>query len=132
MVAAAYLDASALVKLIVEERESPVLRTYLAKVTDWLTSRVAEVEVARTVRRRTDIPEPDLTALWSPVSFIELDSLIAALAASLLPAALRSLDAIHLATAITAGPSAAFVTYDDRLAAAARANGLKVESPGAA
>jgi predicted nucleic acid-binding protein len=64
------------------------------------------------------------------VQSIELDADIAARASGLHPPRLRSLDAVHLASALTLEPELdAFVTYDDRQAAAARGAGLVVESP---
>jgi predicted nucleic acid-binding protein len=64
------------------------------------------------------------------VDVVEFDVAIARSAAALGPSALRTLDAIHLATAMALGPELdAFVTYDDRLAEAARAVGLPVVRP---
>ena len=66
----------------------------------------------------------------SGLQFIELGADTTELAGSLAPARLRSLDAIHLASALAVAPELdAFVTYDARLADAARAAGLEVVVP---
>jgi uncharacterized protein len=125
-----YLDASALVKLLVSEPGSDALRAFLADVRSRVTSRIAAVEVSRAVARRPGLERVAVDALLGSVSFRELDSGVARIAASVRPVALRSLDAIHLASALTLLPALdAFVTYDDRLGDAARAQGLRVESP---
>jgi predicted nucleic acid-binding protein len=67
------------------------------------------------------------------VVLIDMDAALLDEAASVEPPGLRSLDAIHLATATLLGDElAAFLVYDTRLAAAARGAGLPVASPGAA
>jgi len=134
-VTACYLDASALVKLATQEAESDALRRDLAGYRDRLTSRLATVEVPRAIARRG--PESVAAAgdaverTLETVTVIELDDDVASVAAGLEPARLRSLDAIHLASALVIRDElSAFVTYDTRLAAAARAAGLTVEMPG--
>ena len=127
-----YLDASALVKLATEEAESEALRTHLAAYGSRISSRVATVEVPRALARKGGAEGVAVT--WAEVIgslvLIELDELVAAAAADLVPAALRSLDAIHLATAKALGNDLkAFVTYDARLADAARAAGMTVVAP---
>ncbi len=67
----------------------------------------------------------------SGVALIPLDERIAQVAATIDPLMLRTLDAIHLASALSLGGVEAFVTYDARLAAAAAGAGLAVASPGA-
>lgn len=132
---ACYLDASALVKLTTREAESDALRRELAGYRDRLTSRLATVEVPRALARRG--PETAATArnaaahALEAMTVIELDEELASVAAGLEPATLRTLDAIHLASALTLGDElSAFVTYDTRLGAAARAAGLNVVMPG--
>jgi predicted nucleic acid-binding protein len=69
-------------------------------------------------------------AVLDSLVIVGLDSRIATRAAGLAPASIRSLDAIHLATALELGADlTAFVCYDDRLSAAAAALGLQVKSP---
>jgi predicted nucleic acid-binding protein len=125
-----YADASALVKLVVEERESESARVYLSGDVTVVVSRVGLVEAFRAVRRSdTEAPAP-WDALVAHISLRELDQSIADRAASLEPASLGTLDAIHLATALEMrGEIDAFLTYDARLAAAARAHRLPVVSP---
>ncbi len=125
----AYLDASALVKLIVEEAESVALNRWYVQAERLVTSRVGVVETIRASARRPCDPL-HRDRIISDVEVLELDPLIAAVAATLAPPALRTLDAIHLATALALLPDLdAFVTYDDRLAEAARAIGLPVVRP---
>lgn len=125
-----YADASALVKLVLREPESDALRHYLAALPEPATSRLAFVEVHRAFRRLGEDPVDATQALWDRTVFIELDASIAESAAEIGPATLRSLDAIHLASALAlADELEAFVTYDARLADAARSAGLTVVAP---
>lgn len=128
---AVYLDASALVKLVVTEAESRALRAYLATTNRRLSSRIAEVEVSRAIRRVVQPgDEAQVSAVLSGLQFIELDARISAVAASVTPPTLRSLDAIHLASALVLREEVdALLTYDARLADAARAVGLEVVAP---
>jgi predicted nucleic acid-binding protein len=127
-VTTAYVDASALVKLIVDEPGALALRRFLAGFDEHLTSRVGIVETRRALARGS--ADADATVrMLAPVAPVELDAAIAATAAVLQPATLRTLDAIHLATALALYHVDAFVTYDDRLADAARSIGLPVASP---
>lgn len=129
-----YLDASALVKLATAESESLALRAWLREKSPLLTSRISAVEVARAIGRKDASSvargrEATRDAFTS-VAIAELDAGIANRAAELSPASLRALDAIHLATALAIGDElTAFVTYDVRLADAARAAGLEVVAP---
>lgn len=126
-----YADASALVKLVLREPESDALRHYLAALPEPATSRLALVEVHRAFRRLGEDPEVDsMLAVWDRTIFIELDASIAESAAEIGPPTLRSLDAVHLASALAlADELEAFVTYDARLADAARSAGLTVVAP---
>ncbi len=128
----AYVDASAVVKLVLREAESNALREFLMAQPSPLTSRIATVEVRRAIGRATEAPYEDaLAAVWDRVEIIELDTAIADAAALVAPRSIRSLDAIHLASALAvADELQAFVTYDVRLAEAAVSSGLPVESPG--
>lgn len=126
-----YLDASALAKLVLSEAESGALRAYLAATFRRLSSRVAEVELSRAVARMAR-PGGDaqVRAVLSGLQFIELDARISAEAASVDPPTLRSLDAVHLASALAVREELeAMITYDARLADAARAAGLEVVAP---
>jgi predicted nucleic acid-binding protein len=131
MPGAAYLDSSALLKLVVEEAGSRALSDYLAE-RDRCTSVVSRVELARAVRRHGLGGGAIGLAgrVLESVELLSLDDEVLSRAGELGPPALRSLDAIHLASALTLGPELdAFVTYDRRLASAAEGAGLRVESP---
>jgi uncharacterized protein len=128
-----YLDASALVKLATPEAETDALRAKLGTYDARVTSRLATVEVARALRRRgaASAALGDAVAeAFSGLAIVELDEAIAVSAGSIDPPTLRSLDAIHLASALALGPDlGSVVTYDLRLADAARAAGLEVIAP---
>lgn len=128
-----YVDSSALVKLVLRESESDALRDYLTALPDPATSRIAVVEVHRAMARYAGEPEvAAIAAVWDRTVFIELEASVAESAAGIGPPALRSLDAIHLASALAlADDLESFVTYDARLADAARAAGLAVVAPSA-
>ena len=129
MTALAYVDASALVKLVVDEPESAALLRWYVEAERLVTSRIGIVETVRASSRRPHDRARRNRVLTDLVVY-ELDSAIAAVAAALEPPVLRTLDAIHLATALALVPDLdAFVTYDDRLAEAARALGLPVVRP---
>jgi uncharacterized protein len=122
-----YLDASAITKLIIEEPESADLERLVAGK-PLATSRVAVVEVTRAVARAD--PGADPWGVLSRLAFVELDADLVRLAGATGGPSLRSLDAVHIASALRlASQVAAFVTYDDRQAAAARAAGFEVLAP---
>jgi predicted nucleic acid-binding protein len=126
----AYLDASALVKLVTSEDDTDALRAFLATRPSRATSIVAIVEVRRAVLRRAPAALEAVSAPLAGVAVLSLDEEIAGRAGLVEPATLRTLDAIHLASAETLGADLeAFVTYDERLATAARAARLPVASP---
>jgi hypothetical protein len=129
-----YLDASAIVKLVVPERETDALLEALARWPDRVSSALARVEIhralwragaARALRARAD-------AVLAALVLVRLDDQVLSRASSFRDPALRALDAIHLATALSLGDDPdAFLTYDARLAVAARRQRLNVEHPGA-
>ncbi len=126
-----YLDASAIVKMIVAERGSGELLAFLAGARSLATSVVAAVEVPRAIARY----RPDSRALAASVldgmTLIGFSSRQATEAATVRPLTLRSLDAIHLAAALNVRDELrAFVTYDRRLADAARLVDVPALSPG--
>jgi predicted nucleic acid-binding protein len=93
------------------------------------SSVIGVIEMRRAVARRTDQFER-LDEILRSVVVLDVDKVVAAMAATLRPAALRTLDAIHVASAQgLVGELDAFVTYDDRLADAARMIGLPVVRP---
>jgi hypothetical protein len=129
LTAVAYADASALVKLALDEAESGALRRWFVEAERVATSLLGIVETQRAVRRRAHDPE-HLQAVVRSIDVIGFDPDVARLAGDLQPSPLKTLDAIHLATALRLLPDLdAFVTYDDRLADAARALGLPVVRP---
>lgn len=128
-----YLDSSALVKLVLPEAESGALLESLAAWPACVTSELARVEVIRAARRAAADPEVEQRAenVMASLHLLKLDGDILDLAARLEPRTLRSLDAIHLASALSLGEDlGAMVIYDGPLAAAATASGLKVVAPG--
>lgn len=133
-----YVDASAVVKTVLEEKESPALRTYLADV-QVASSELLLTEVPRAVRRvaAEDSKVPLESSLQRAAEQIEsmalrpVDDALLIGAGLLAEPALRSLDAIHVVTALHVYPIDAFVTYDKRQAAVARLAGLQAVSPGA-
>jgi predicted nucleic acid-binding protein len=129
MTGLAYVDASALAKLVLDEPDSPEMRRWYVEATRVVMSRVGIVETQRAAQRRAH-DAAHLRVILDSVEAIELDAGIALTAAAVGPATLKSLDAIHLATALALVPDLdAFVTYDDRLAEAARNLGLPVVRP---
>lgn len=125
----AYVDAAALVKLVVPEAESPQMHRWYTESERVVTSRIGIVETRRASARHGD-DRDQLRILVQSVEVVELTRDIADRASAIAPAVLRALDAIHLATAVELGGELdAFVTYDDRLAEAARAVGLPVVRP---
>ena len=124
----AYLDASALVKLVSVEQESAGLMRFLGQFDEMTTSRVGLIETRRAAARLPATTQP-VSLVPESVDTIELTPAIASVAATVGPTSLRTLDAIHLASALAVFAVDAFVTYDARLAAAARAVGLTVAAP---
>lgn len=126
-----YLDTSALVKLVVAEAETDALRTWLAEAeSELVASDLVRTELMRAVRRV--VPDRALVArdVLDAVTLVEVTSALFTEAGRLGPPDLRSLDAIHLAVALDLGDDLeGLVTYDERLAAAAMANGVAVVDP---
>lgn len=127
---ATYVDSSALVKLAAREPESAALRRYLARRRPLVSSALARTEVMRAllphgseaVRRGRDV--------LARVELLRVNDRILDAAGVLVPADLRSLDAIHLASAEALGSDlGGFVTYDERLANAAAERGFRVVAP---
>jgi uncharacterized protein len=124
-----YVDASALVKLAVAEADSAAMHRWYVESERVATSRIGLIE-ARRAASRGNVDRAHLRFVLDSLEVIEVDARVADRAAGLGPSALRTLDAIHLASALELGQELdAFVTYDGRLAEAARAVGLPVVSP---
>ena len=127
-----YLDSAAVVKLVHAEAESAALRVWLDEraETGWLSSVLTEIESFRALARYAPEAASRLPAVLDLIDLIPLDPPIRILAQTARPATVRSLDAIHLGTALhTRRTLTAFVTYDRRLLDAARTAGLPVDSP---
>jgi predicted nucleic acid-binding protein len=124
-----YVDTSALVKLVIREVESDAVDRYLTDA-DMVSSTLLLVEARRGTLRRAPAKLPHLDLVLRRVEMIEISSAVVEAASRLPDPALRSLDAIHLATALLVREDVeAVLTYDDRLAAAAAAHGLAVTAP---
>ena len=127
---AIYVDSSAVVKLAVREPESASLRRYLGRHQPLVSSALARTEVVRAllpvgpdaVRRGREV--------LARVDLLRINDRVLDTAGLLAPADLRSLDAIHLASAEQLGSDLqGFVTYDERLASAAAGRGFRVIRP---
>ena len=128
----AYLDSSAFVKLIVAEPESESLRRALARWPQRASSVLLRAETIRALRRSGNERHlPAARRLLRAVRMIRIDEPLLDRAADLEPGELRTLDAIHLASALELGLDlGVLLAYDVRLKAAAQAYGLIAESPG--
>jgi uncharacterized protein len=127
-----YLDSSALLKLLVEERESAALAEWISErsATPKVSSELAKLEVVRAARRLDSRVVPPARALVSQLDLIPWSSSLIEEAADAGDPTLRSLDAIHLVSALSIREAlTAFVAYDPRLIGAAQAAGLTAESP---
>jgi predicted nucleic acid-binding protein len=126
-----YLDSAAIVKLVHAEAETQALRDWLDERADvgWVSSTLAEIESFRALARHVPKAVSRLHLVLDLIELVELDAGIRILAQTVRPAAVRSLDAIHLATALRVQPLTSFITYDKRLADAARSAGLPVDIP---
>lgn len=124
-----YLDSSALVKLIAVEVETGALRRELAHWPDRISSALASVELARTARRLGGGAPPLVPRVLAGLRLLAIEPILPA-AMQIGGTMLRSLDAIHLATAASiARELGAVITYDHRMAAEASTLGLHVLAP---
>jgi uncharacterized protein len=127
--ALAYLDTSAYVKVPLGEPERPALLEALEPYSV-VSSRLLSVHAVRACARYGPEYAQAAEAGLQAVSLLPLDDLVLTSAKTLEPAHLRTLDALHLATALSLGADlAVVVSYDDRLGDAARAHGLSVFTP---
>ena len=130
-----YLDTSAIVKLVRAEAESGELVAWLnARDEDTVTSALAEVETVRALRREAPELLAGVATVLAQIARFEIDAAVRATAAAYPDPRLRSLDAIHLATADQLGAAGsavtAFVTYDKTLGRVATEAGIPVIRPG--
>jgi len=128
-----YLDSSALMKLVRSEDETGALGEWLARHTEQqaVSSELARVEVLRAARRVGGHALAEARAVVADLDLMPLDHAVQEVACDIGDPALRTLDALHLASALLLGAQlTAFIAYDHRLADAARAAGLTVATPG--
>jgi predicted nucleic acid-binding protein len=130
--ATAYIDSSALLKLVIREAETPALEAYLARCDGVVASRLAVIECLRAVRRaaRARLLQT-VEQVLEAVYLLEITPVILEEAAMVGSPLLRTFDAIHLATALSVDdPELAVIVYDERLAEAVRAERMTVVQPG--
>lgn len=128
-----YLDTSAIVKLVVAERETNALLSALGRWPDRVSAALARTELHRALRRAgaTKAAHTRADAVLDGLVLLRIDEPVLARAASFKSSQLRALDAIHLAAALSLGENPdAFITYDARLARAAQSEHLPVLHPG--
>ena len=125
-----YLDSSAIVKLAVREPQSLALRRYLRRRRPLVSSALARTEVLRALLPAGDEAMTRGRAVLQHIDLVRVNDRILNAAGVLRPPRLRSLDAIHLATAQELGDElSALVTYDDRMVTAAKQLGYSVVQP---
>lgn len=125
-----YLDSSAIVKLVVAEPESKALRRYLSRRRPLVSSTLARTEVARALMPSGSEAVSRGQEVLRRIQLLRLNDRVLTEAGRMKPADLRSLDAIHLASAQQLGPAVKqIVSYDERMADAATTAGWSVASP---
>jgi predicted nucleic acid-binding protein len=125
-----YVDSSAIVKLAVIEPESTALRRYLSRRLPLVSSALARTEVARALMPSGPEAVARGEEVLRRIQLLRINDRVLREAGCITPEELRSLDAIHLASARELGSSVRqIVTYDERMADAARASGWSVASP---
>lgn len=125
-----YLDSSAIVRLVVAEHETSSLLAYLAERPVRVSSELARVEVVRAVGAHGAAAVRRARQILEATHLIAIDQALLDAAADLPSDSLRSLDAIHVASALAiAEDLAELVTYDQRKATAATAAGVSVGAP---
>jgi predicted nucleic acid-binding protein len=125
-----YLDSSAIVKLAAEELESAALRQFLRRRHRFASSALALTEVARALIEDGPLAVRRGREVLQTISLIRVNDDVLTLAGELQPPGIRSLDAIHLATAQLLGQDfGRVVTYDERMVEAARFLRMRVVSP---
>ena len=126
-----YVDTSALVKMVVAESETAALQDWAEREQrDLVACDLARTELRRAVRRVAPALVTRARAVLDTITLTSVTVAIFEEAGRLDPPLLRTLDAVHLASALDLGDDLeGMVTYDDRLAAAAQANGVPVVAP---
>jgi predicted nucleic acid-binding protein len=126
-----YADTSALAKLITVERETVALRAWIGERPDQsiATNSVGVVELKRMGARLGVAVAAAAGQLLQSIDHLDLNGATYDLAAVLSPTSLRTLDALHVASATQSHSVTAFVTYDHRMIEAASLVGLPVVTP---
>lgn len=129
--AATYLDSSAIVKLAVEEPQSSALRRHLRRRRPLVTSALARTEVLRALVLEGEEGLARGRAVLARLELIRVGDRVLNSAGRMLPPELRSLDAVHLATAQGLGSDLSHVvSYDERMLGAAKLLGMRTSNPG--
>ena len=127
---AVYLDSSAIVKLVAREPQSMALRRYLRRRRPLVSSGLARTEVLRALLPAGAGALARGRGVLQRLDLVRVNDRILAAAGELHPPDLRSLDAIHLATAVALGTDLTVViTYDDRMTTAAKQLGIRTAHP---
>lgn len=125
-----YCDTSALLKMVIRESESDALSAQIAPATVLASSDLTRTELLRAARRGPSASVPRARDLLTRLFLLTATPAIFDAAGVLEPLTLRSLDAVHLASALTLGDELeAILTYDRRMAEAAETLGLRVLAP---
>jgi predicted nucleic acid-binding protein len=126
-----YLDTSALAKLVVTEGESSALRARLrGHGAELISNSIGAVELQRLAARVSREASSAAVLLLTRIDLLSLTPGALSAAAQLPPPEVRTLDALHIASAAELSDLEALVTYDHRMQTAARHYGLPVENPG--
>jgi predicted nucleic acid-binding protein len=126
-----YADTSALVKLVKEEAESQSLRDFWSSGAEFVSSILAKTELLRAVRNEGRAGSTQARLVLTTVDLLALGDSIAETAIRLDPIVLRTLDALHVASALSLAVELdGVITYDARMAEAVRSVGLRVLAPG--
>lgn len=126
-----YLDASALVTLVTGRSYAPGLRSFLAQSPEMPmgTSTIGFIETVRTLDRVGTYPTAMQDLLATFTEILVTDEIRDAAAS--LPGGVRTLDAVHVASALTIGDAlACLVSYDKRMLDIAHSIGLPTAAPG--
>lgn len=130
MTRATYLDSSAIVKLVVVEPESRALRAHLRRRRPLVSTALARTEVLRALLPSGEVALSRGREVLRRLDLVRINDRVLEMAGILEPAQVRSLDAIHLATAQLLGEDLGqLITYDERMADAGRSLGFRTTSP---
>jgi len=126
-----YIDTSAFVKLIVHERHSVALSEWVERTgPELVASDLLRIEALRSARQHSPQAVVRVRIGLESITLLAVDVQCCELASQLDPRVMRSLDALHLASALTLGDSLeGVITYDDRMAEACSLLGLAVIAP---